>query len=140
MPLQSSIFSGLLWGALGSLATQSTFGPISWFVAPLGMLIGLLVYRLSRRFYSKSLWVLIPVSLISTVLAVALFGLFLGLIDLSRASPHPDPWAVVVQPMGLCLIGLIGIPVYWLLFPLSFANHFWIRHLTRRTSAEQAAT
>jgi surface polysaccharide O-acyltransferase-like enzyme len=139
MPLPTSIFSGLLWGILGSLATQNTFGPISWFVAPLGMLIGLLVYWFSRRFYSKSLWMLIPVSLISTVLAVALFGLCIGLIDLSRAIPHRTPWAVIVQAMGLCLIGLIAIPIYWLLFPLSFANHFLIRHLTRRTQAEQGA-
>jgi hypothetical protein len=136
MPLQTSIFSGLLWGILGSLTTQSTFGPLSWFAAPLGMLIGLLVYWLSRRFYSKSIWMLIPVSLISTVLAVALFGLCIGLFDLSRAIPHRIPWAVVVQAMGACLIGLFCIPVYWLLFPLSFANHFLIRRLTLRTQAE----
>ena len=77
------MFSGLLWGIIGSLATQSSFGRFSWFVAPLGMVIGLLVYWLSRRFYSKPIWMLIPVSLISTFLGVALFGICLGLIDLT---------------------------------------------------------
>lgn len=131
------MFSGLLWGIIGSLATQSSFGRFSWFVAPLGMVIGLLVYWLSRRFYSKPVWMLIPVSLISTFLGVALFGICLGLIDLSRATPDRIPWAVVAQAMNACLWGLIFIPVFCLLFPLSLANHTLIRHLTLRTHAEQ---
>ena len=137
MPLQTSIISGLMWGIIGSLATQSSLGPFSWLAAPLGMIIGLFVYRLSRRFYSRSIWMLIPVSLISTFLAVALFGLCIGLIDLSRAIPNRIPWAVVFQAMNACLWGLIFIPVYWLLFPLSFANHTLIRHLTLRSKSEQ---
>ena len=135
MPLVTSIISGLLWGILGSLATLSVFGPRSWFAAPLGALIGSLVYFLSRRFYTRSLLALIPVSILSTFVAVALFGLCLGAVDLFRGTGNRIPWAVIVQGMNACLWGLLYIPIYWLLFPLSFGNHALIRHLTLQTQA-----
>jgi hypothetical protein len=128
-----SIISGLLWGTLGSLATLSSFGPRSWFAAPFGALIGLLVYWASRRFYSRSFRALVPVSIVSTFAAVALFGLCLGAVDLFWGTTSRIGWAVVVQGMNACLWGLIFIPTYWLLFPLSFANHALVRYLTHRT-------
>lgn len=136
MSLLVSIVSGLCWGILGSLSTQSLFGPFAWFAAPLGVPIGLLVYWMSRRFYSKSLWVLLPVAVIFTFGAVALFGLCLGVVDLSRDAPNRIAWAVIVESMNACLWGLIFIPIYWLLFPLSFGNHALIRYFTRRAKAE----
>ncbi len=75
---------------------------------------------------------LIPVSILSTIVAVALFGLCLGVVDLSRDMPNRIPWAVVVQGINICLWGLIFIPVYWLLFPLSFGKHALIRYFAQR--------
>lgn len=135
MPLLVSLISGVLWGILGSFVTYNLFGPFSWWAAPSGILIGYLVYRLSQPFYTKSIWVLIPVAILSTFVAVALFGLSLGLADLARGVPNNIAWAVIVQGMLACLGGLVFVPFLWLLFPLSFGNHVLIRFLSRRAQA-----
>jgi hypothetical protein len=124
-----SAMSGLLWGLLGAYLTRNIAGPYSWLAAPSGPVIGLFVFYVSRWTYWRPVWVLIPTAMVSTFLAVGLFGLFLGFADLSRAMPNRIGWAVVVQSMLACLWGIIFIPLYWPLFLLSFGNHALLRHL-----------
>jgi hypothetical protein len=125
----ASASSRLLWGLLGSYLTRKVFGPHSWLAAPCGIFIGLLVFCSSRWTYRRQVWVLLPTAIISTFIAVALFGLCLGFADLTRDIPNRIGWAVVVQSMNACLWGLIFAPLYWPLFVLSFANHALLRHL-----------
>ncbi len=127
----ASAISGLLWGLLGAYLTRQVAGPHSWFAAPGGILIGLVVFHISRWTYRRSLWTLLPTTLISTFIAVGLFGLCLGFADLMRGIPNRTDWAVVVQSMNACLWGLIFIPPFWLLFFLSFGNHALLRYLVR---------
>jgi uncharacterized membrane protein YjjP (DUF1212 family) len=138
MAIAISALSGLIWGILGAFLTQNAAGAHSWLAAPSGIFIGIAVYYLSRWAYRKSLWHLALASIISTFIAVALFGLFLGAADLSRDIPNRIPSAVILQSMMACLWGLLFIPIYWSLFLLAFGNHLLIRYLHRRT-AEQAA-
>jgi hypothetical protein len=114
-------------------------GPHSWLAAPGGILIGVIIFCISRRFYQKSVWFLLPVAIVTTFIAVALFGLCLGFADLMRDLPGQIAWAVVLQGMNACLWALIFIPLYWALFPLAFGNHLLIRYLTAR-EAEPAAS
>lgn len=138
MALAISALSGLFWGILGAFLTQNVVGSHSWFAAPSGIFIGIAAYYLSRWAYRKSIWYLALASIISTFIAVALFGLFLGAADLARDIPNRDPSEVILQSMIACLWGLLFVPIYWSLFLLAFGNHLLIRYLHRR-NAEQAA-
>jgi len=138
MAIAISALSGLVWGILGAFLTQDAAGSYSWFAAPSGIFIGIAVYYLSRWAYRKSVWYLALASVISTFIAVALFGLFLGAADLTRDIPR-IPSAVILQGMYTCLCGLLFIPFYWSLFPLAFGNHLLIRHLHRRNAEQDGA-
>ena len=128
-PLIASLLSGLAWGIAGSLLTKDAFGVYSWYAAPSGAFIGITVYLLGSRSYRRSSWNLIPVAIISTFIAAALFGIALGIVDLARGIPGRIGWAVVVQAMNACMMSLVIFPIYWLLFPVAFANHALIRRL-----------
>lgn len=134
MAIGVSALSGLLWGILGAFLTQKVAGLHSWIAAPAGIPIGIFVYYLSRRTYQKSLWHLVPVSILTTFVAVALFGLCVGGADLTRDIPNRIGWAVVVQGMNTCLWGLVFIPLLWSLFLLSYANHAAVRFIVQRYS------
>src|SRR4051812_4126841 len=123
----ASAIAGLPWGLLGAYLTRNTAGPHAWLAALGGPVIGLLVFHASRWTYSRPVWVLIPTAIVSTILAAGLFGLCLGFADLARDIPNRVGWAVVVQSMNACLWGVVFIPVYWLLFLLSFGNHVLLR-------------
>lgn len=132
MPAALAIISGLLWGVLGSYVLTGASGSWVWFAALAGPLIGLLVYAASRRVYARPIWLLIPLTLVSTVVGVAMFGLAVGFVDLFRGVPNRIAWAVVVQGMNVCLWGLFFLPPFWLLFPLAFGNHAMVRHFSRK--------
>lgn len=121
-------FSGLLWGLLGAYLTSQIAGSHSWFAAPGGIVIGLLVFYSCRWTYRRPLWILLPTAFVSTFFAVALFGLCLGVADVMRDIPNRIGWAVVMQSMNACLWGLAFSPPYWLLFLLSFGNHALLRY------------
>ena len=139
MTIAVSAITGLLWGILEAYLTREVSGSHAWLAAPSGLLIGVFIYLLSRRFYRKSIWHIIPVSIASTFIAVALFGLFLGSADLTRDIPNRIGWAVVVQGMTTCLWGLILVPLYWGLFLLAFGNHVLLRFLDRRNAEQSPA-
>ena len=139
MTIAVSAFIGLLCGILGAYVTREVSGPHSWLAASSGPFIGVFIYFLCRRFYGNSIWRLIPVSIASTFIAVALFGLFLGAADLTRNIPNRMGWAVVVQGMNACVWGLVFVPLYWGLFLLAFGNHAFLRYLDRRSAEHSPA-
>lgn len=130
-PAIVSAISGLAWGLLGAYLTRKVAGPHSWFAAPGGIVIGLVVFWISRWTYRKPFWVLVPTAILSTFIAVAVFGFCLGVADLIRDMPNRIGWAVVVQSMNACLWGLFFVPLYWSLFLLAFGNHALVRHFWR---------
>jgi hypothetical protein len=119
--------SGLLWGLLGAWLTQKIFGPYVWIAAPTGILIGLLIYQLSRRFYSGPAWQLVPVAIVTTIMAVGLFGIVVGIVDATSGSGNRMIWKTVVQSANACVAGLLFLPAYWPLFLVAWGNHWLIR-------------
>jgi hypothetical protein len=92
----------------------------------------------SRWTYRKPAWFLILTAIISTLFAVALFGLCLGFADLMRGIPNRIAWAVIVQSMNACLWGLLFMPFYWPLFILAYGNHALLRYMVK-TEAEPSS-
>ena len=126
--------SGLIWGLMGAYFSQKVVGAHVWFAVPLGIPIGIAVLRGSRWTYEKPRWVLFLAVIISTIIAVALFGLCVGLADLMRDIPNRNGFAVVIQSMLSYLFGLLTMPPFWAFFLLSFANHALLRFLINPTS------
>ena len=123
--------SGLAWGLLGAYMTSGLAGPQSWYAAPSGILIGLLVFWISRWTYWRPAWLLFPTAVISTAIGVALFGLFVGVAGLTSDVPTRIGAFVMVQSMLACLWGLFCVPTHWALFLLAFGNHALLRHVSR---------
>ena len=121
--------SGLIWGLMGASFSQKVAGAHVWFAVPLGIPIGIAVFRGSRWTYKKPRWVLFFTAIISTIIAVALFGLCVGLVDLMRDIPNRNGLAVVIQSMLAYLFGLLTMPPFWAFFLLSFGNHALLRFL-----------
>ncbi|HCZ02590.1 MAG TPA: hypothetical protein DHV39_04135 [Verrucomicrobiales bacterium] len=125
--------SGLIWGLMGACFSQKVAGAHVWFAAPLGIPIGIAVLRGSRWTYEKTRWVLFSAVIIRTIMAVALFGLCVGLVDLMRDIPNRNGFAVMIQSMLTYLFGLLSMPPFWAFFLLSFANHALLRFLINQT-------
>ena len=125
--------SGLIWGLMGASFSQKVVGAHVWFAVPLGIPIGIAVLRGCRWTYEKPRWVLFLAVIISTIIAVALFGLCVGLVDLMRDIPNRNGFAVVIQSMLSYLFGLLTMPPFWAFFLLSFANHALLRFLINPT-------
>jgi hypothetical protein len=115
-PLAFSALSGLAWGAIGSLLFWRHAGnpkPFYFFAIPFGCVIGILIYFVFRPFYRKSSKWLFPVSIVSTYLAVFLFGLVLGLADLAfNDTANRIAYAVILQAAIACLWGVTFFPIY----------------------------
>jgi len=123
------ILSGLIWGILGAWLSAGGVPSFRWFAVPGGILIGALIYRTSRWTYRASPWALLPTAAVTTVIAVALFGLAVGLVDLARGIPGRIPLAVVLQTVLGFLWGLLYSPLLWWLFLLALANHALLRRI-----------
>ena len=126
--------SGCIWGLLGCYFSENSVGTHVWFAAPLGFPIGIAAFYTTRWTYEKSCWVLVPTAITSTIIAVALFGLCVGLADLTRDIPNRKEFSVVIQNMLAYLFGLLTMPPFWTFFILSFGNHGLLRFLIRRNS------
>lgn len=129
----ASAVSGLCWGILGSWLTRDMFAK-TWLAAPGGIAVGVMVFYLCRWTYRKPLPILIPTAVLSTFVAVGLFGVCLGIADLTREIPqlpHRTGWGVVAFASYACMLGLWLIPIFWPLFVVAFGNHLLIRYLDR---------
>ena len=131
MPLIQSALSGLVWGTVGSLLFWRHSGlikPAYLLAAPFGTFVGILTYFFFRSFYRKSFKWMFPIAVISTYIAVFLFGLVLGVVDLvSNLNPNRISSAVDLQAAIACLWSITFFPLYWIFFVFSFFNHCLIR-------------
>ena len=120
-PVIRSLIAGAAWGAASLVIAR--LGP--WYatvgILLSGPLIGLAVFWVSRWAYdsrfSTALWT-IP----SVYLATAIFGLLVGLLDsIARGAE------MIVETALAALWGLSHPSPLWLIFPLAFATHLWVR-------------
>ena len=133
LPILLAAACGWLWAWLGSFLSAATFDGLAEAAIPAGLIIGPAIYLLSRRYYRGSIRTLFGLAFFTTVIAVALFGLSVGLLDAFRDLPGRHPAEVILQPVMGFLWGLFLVPICWGLFPLAFATHALFRHLELRT-------
>jgi hypothetical protein len=130
--LRRSVVAGLSWGLLGAViySRMPWYGIVGAVVA--GPFVGIAVFFGSRWSYSSrsgvALWT-IP----SVYIAVAMFGLVIGVLDSVMRGTEMIVLTVVSSLWG------ISIPSpFWLLFPLAFATHLWVRAGRRGTPCNEA--
>jgi hypothetical protein len=129
------LLSGALWGAVARWLSRGAIGsPVMGgvFASPFIGLVVALAYRDWPRF--PRAW-RIGLALASLYLAAALFGLGVGLQDVSRdlstVQAHRIASAVVLQSVIGVLWGLTMLGYFVVLWPLAYVNHALIGRLTR---------
>jgi len=140
-PLVIAVLSGLIWGtvAYGLLCNESAWGRVSdssWFCFILSPVIGVLVYYLSYRIFSKGLWVRILWSILMLYFSTGLLGLFLGVADFF----HPlrsgsEVWYSFTEMPLSFWWGITFTPLLWTLFLFAFGNHELIKYLVKKSTA-----
>ena len=120
-PIIRSIFAGAFWAIL--LATLSARAPWYWTAGILasGPLIGLAIYAVSKWTY-KSVVIIAFWTVPSVYCAAAIFGLVTGLLDSVARGTR-----MILDGMVWTLYGITVPSPFWLLFPLAFATHLWVR-------------
>ena len=120
-PAIRALIAGFAWGIIG--ATIYRRAPFYELIGILvtGPIIGLTVYMIFRRGYrtrlSIALWT-IP----SLYLAVAFFGIISGSLDgIVRRRE------MILEDLVAALWGISIPSPFWLLFPLAFVTHLWVR-------------
>jgi hypothetical protein len=86
-----------------------------------GPLIGLTIYGVSKWTYKSTATVAIW-TVPSVYCAAAMYGLWTGLLD---SFAHGT--GMILEGLGWTLYGLTVPSPFWLLFPLAFATHLWVR-------------
>jgi len=137
-PLIASLLSGAAWGVLGAYFTFRLAGPWSPYATISGPLIGIFIFYISRWVYRRSWLLIIPWSIISTYIAVILFGFALGIAHALQPLSGVA-WKVIVESAIACPAGLTIIPFFWILFPLALFNHLFIKWLDTRAEQDAAA-
>ena len=137
-----SIISGIVWGLIAFIIVGGTWSEgilleVRWYALLSAPLVGLAAYYSSRWTYNMRVWVRIGWAVVSLYIAAGLYGMIYGFISLLY-RPSAD-WEVVVGSTLAFWIGLTYVPILWLLFPLSFFNHWLVSEYERKTLAEQAA-
>ena len=126
----ASIAMGWIWGGIGMLLGYSAIGlcVLGGFVA--SPFIGFAVGRGSASMYERSLWAMLPWSVITLYLAAACFGAAVGLCDLLAMIPNRIWMAVVLQSVNGTLFGTtLFLPIVW---PLAWISHFALRSFYRK--------
>jgi hypothetical protein len=140
-PLATAVLSGLIWGtiAYSLLCNESTWGRItdfSWLCFILSPVIGVLVYYLSCRIFSKSLRVRILWSILMLYFSSGLLGLFLGMADffhpLRSAS---EVWYSFTEMPLSFWSGITFTPFLWTLFLFAFGNQELVKYLVKKSTA-----
>ena len=139
-PLFIAVLSGLTWGtvAYGLLYNESAWGRItdfSWLCLILSPVIGVLVYYLSYRIFSKSLWVRILWSILMLYFSSGLLGLFLGMADFFHPlrSASEVWYSFTEMPLSFWW-GITFTPFLWTLFLFAFGNQELIRYLVKKST------
>ena len=140
-PLFIAVLSGLGWGtvAYGLLWNESAWGRItdfSWLCLILSPVIGVLVYYLSCRIFSKGIWVRILWSILMVYFSSGLLGLFLGMADFF----HPlrsgsEVWYSFTEMPLSFWWGITFSPLLWTLFLFACGNQELIRYLVKKSTA-----
>ena len=95
-----------------------------------GPLIGLSVYGVSKWSYgstnSVAGWT-VP----SVYFAASIFGLVLGVLDSIKRG-----FEMIYETLAFTLYGITVPSPWWLLFPLAFVTHLWVRAGTSNHSPE----
>ena len=120
-PIIRSLIAGLAWGIIGAVIYRWAPYYVVAGILTTGPIIGVTVYMLSRWSYrtplSIALWT-VP----SVYLAVALFGVVSGSLDgIARGQE------IMLGDFFGALFGISVPSPFWLLFPLAFATHLWVR-------------
>jgi hypothetical protein len=120
-----SLIAGALWGALlvvllGPIGHGSpSYIPVGVLVT--GPLIGLSVYGVSKWTYdsisSIAVWT-VP----SVYFAAAINGLVVGMLDSIKRGSE-----MIYETFAFALYGITVPSPWWLLFPLAFITHLWVR-------------
>ena len=121
--------SGCAWAAiayvlsLGVFPTRVVFGGLV--VSPL---IGLFIGLIFRPAYKLPRFVQFALSVVTLYIAVALFGLAVGLSDAARDIPNRSTFEVIFQAMIGCIMG-VTLGYVLILWPLAYLNHRLLAHL-----------
>ena len=139
-PLVIAVLSGLIWGtvAYGLLYNESAWGRItdfSWLCLILSPVIGVLVYYLSCRIFSKGIWVRILWSILMLYFSSGLLGLFLGMADFFHPlSSGSEVWYSFTEMPLSFWWGITFTPFLWTLFLFAFGNQELIKHLVKKST------
>ena len=139
-PLFIAVLSGLIWGAVayGLLCNESAWGRISdfsWFCFILSPVIGVLVYYLSYRIFSKGLWVRILWSSLMLYFSTGLLGLFLGVADFFHPlRSENETWFSLTEVPLSFWWGITFTPFLWTLFLFAFGNQELTRYLVKKST------
>jgi len=90
-------------------------------------LIGLLIGFIFLPAYKLPKFVQFALSLITLYLAVAMFGVAVGLYDASRNIPNRIATAVILQSIIAAVMGVTFTGYMLVLWPLAFLNHRLLR-------------
>ena len=120
-PVYRSILAGTFWVAgLEGLWVRAPWYFVAGMLAS-GPLIGLAICWVSRWAYKSSVTVALW-TVPSVYCAAAIFGLVMGLLDsVARGT------GMILENLAWTLYGLSVPSWFWLLFPLAFVTHLWVR-------------
>jgi hypothetical protein len=123
--------SGCVWAGIAYLLSFGLFPPNvvlgGLLVSPL---IGLLVGWIFLPAYKLPRFVQFALSLATLYVAVALFGLAVGLSDAAREIANRGTAEVILQAMVACIMG-VTFGYVLVLWPLAYLNHRLLAHAYR---------
>ena len=132
----ASMASGLLWAAIAMVLLRP-MSPETWGGVIAAPFIGLGAGVASALFPTEGRVRRALFSLVSLYVAVAMFGLGIGIFDLVAGQNIGDGWrripsAVVLEGALATLWGLTFTGYVIVLWPLSYANHSLLSRLWKR--------
>jgi hypothetical protein len=126
-----SALSGCAWAGIAYLIGRTALGPILVGGLIASPLIGLVAGRLYRPAYALPTIGRAFAALATFYVAVALFGLAVGLYDaFTFGDPHRIRSAVVIQAILGTLWGVTFTGYLTVLWPLAYLNHWLVGRLS----------
>jgi hypothetical protein len=126
-PASRSLVAGLAWAVIGAVIYRWAPFYVVIGILVTGPLIGFAIFSLSRWSYRSRLTIALW-TVPSVYLAVALFGVVSGSLDgIARGQE------IMLEDFFAALFGISMPSPFWLLIPLAFTTHLWVR--SGRTNA-----